>query len=69
MYDSFDHDYDLPKEKKNSPAVNSLMLLQKLGSHHQGYPQMITVEATTLEASVLGFSLHGTVEGGHSALS
>ena len=45
MNDSSDHDYDLPKEDMNSPAVYPPMVSLKLESH-QGYPQMITAEAS-----------------------
>ncbi|KAF8479945.1 hypothetical protein F5888DRAFT_902467 [Russula emetica] len=41
--DSFDHDYDLPKEI-NDPAVYPPMLSQLEG--HQDHPQIITVEAS-----------------------
>ncbi len=46
MNDSSDHDYGLPKEEINSPAVYPPMLLLILESH-QGYPQIITVEASS----------------------
>jgi hypothetical protein len=46
MNDSPDHDYDIPKEDINSPAVHPPMLTLKLESH-QGYPQIITVEASS----------------------
>ena len=46
MNESPDHDYDIPKEDINSPAVHPPMLTLKLESH-QGYPQIITVEASS----------------------
>ena len=46
MNDSSDHDYGLPKEDMNAPAVYPPMLSLKLESH-QGYPQIITVEASS----------------------
>jgi hypothetical protein len=46
MSDPPDHDYDLPKEDINSPAVYPPMLSLKLESH-QGYPQSITVQASS----------------------
>ncbi len=46
MNNSSDHDYGLPKEDMNSPAVYPPMLSLKLESH-QGYPQVITVEASS----------------------
>jgi hypothetical protein len=45
MNDSSDHDYGLPKEEMNSPAVYPPMLSLKL-ENRQGYPQIITVEAS-----------------------
>ncbi len=45
MNDSSEHDYNLPKEEMNAPAVNPPMPSLKLESH-QGYPQLITVEAS-----------------------
>jgi hypothetical protein len=45
MNDSSDHDYNIPKEDINSPAVYPPMLSLKLESH-QGYPQIITAEAS-----------------------
>ena len=45
MNDPSDHDYGLPNEEMNSPAVYPPMLSLKLESH-QGYPQIITVEAS-----------------------
>ncbi len=41
-----DHDYDLPKEDMDSPAVYPPMLSLKLESH-QGYPYIITAEASS----------------------
>jgi hypothetical protein len=46
MNDSSDHDYDLPNEEMNSPAVYPPVPSLKLESH-QGYPQIITVEASS----------------------
>jgi hypothetical protein len=45
MTESVDHDYDLPKEEITSPAVYPPILSVKLESH-QGYPQIITIEAS-----------------------
>jgi hypothetical protein len=45
MTESIDHDYDLPKEEITSAAVNPPMLSLKLESH-QGYPQIISIEAS-----------------------
>jgi len=41
-----DHDYDLPNEEFTSPAVHPPMSSLKL-ENHQGYPQSITVQAST----------------------
>jgi hypothetical protein len=46
MNDSSDHDYGLPKEDMNAPAVYPPILSLRLESH-QGYPQMITAEASS----------------------
>jgi hypothetical protein len=46
MNDSSDHDYGLPTEDMNASAVNPPMLSLKLESH-QGYPQIITAEASS----------------------
>ena len=46
MNDSSDHDYGLPKEDMNAPAVHPPVISLKLESH-QGYPQIITVEASS----------------------
>jgi hypothetical protein len=51
MNDSSDHDYGIPKEDINSPAVYPPMLSLKLESH-QGYPQIITAEASSDTQSV-----------------
>jgi hypothetical protein len=51
MNDSSDHDYGIPKEDINSPAVYPPMLSLKL-ENHQGYPQVITVEASSDTQSV-----------------
>jgi len=48
---SVDHDYDLPKEELNSPAVDPPMLSLML-ENHQGYPQVVTVQATSDSQSV-----------------
>ena len=48
---SVDHDYYLPKEELNSPAVHPPMLSLKL-ENHQGYPQPITVQATSDSQSI-----------------
>ena len=45
MSDSDDHEYDLPKEETTSPAVYPPILSLKLESH-QGYPQVISIEAS-----------------------
>jgi hypothetical protein len=45
MAESVDHDYDLPEEEITSPAVYPPMLSLKLESH-QGYPQVISIEAS-----------------------
>jgi hypothetical protein len=45
MSDSDDHEYDLPKEELTSDAVNPPILSLKLESH-QGYPQVISIEAS-----------------------
>jgi len=49
--DSSDHDFDLPEEETNAPAVYPPMLSLKLESH-QGYPQVITAEASSDSRSV-----------------
>jgi len=46
MNDSSDVNYDIPEEDINSPAVYPPMLSLKLESH-QGYPQIITAEASS----------------------
>jgi hypothetical protein len=46
MNDSSDHDYGLPVEEMNAPAVHPPMLSLKLESH-QGYPQIITAETSS----------------------
>ena len=51
MNDSSDHDYDLPNEGMNASAVHPPVLALKLESH-QGYPQIITVEASSDTRSV-----------------
>jgi hypothetical protein len=51
MNDSSDHDFDIPKEEINSPAVYPPMPSLKLESH-QGYPQIITAEASSNDQSV-----------------
>ena len=45
MTESVDHDYDLSKEEITSPAVYPPMLSVKL-ENHQGYPQIISIEAS-----------------------
>jgi hypothetical protein len=45
MNNSSDHDYDLPKEELNSPAVHPPVLSLKL-ENHQGYPRIITAETS-----------------------
>jgi hypothetical protein len=42
-----DHTYDLPDEELNSPAVNPPISSLKL-ENHQGYPQMITVQSSSV---------------------
>src|SRR5882762_1942925 len=46
MNDSSDHEYNVSKEEINSPALYPPMLSLKLESH-QGYPQIITAEASS----------------------
>jgi len=41
-----DHDYNLPNEELTSPAIDPPMSSLKL-ENHQGYPQSITVQAST----------------------
>jgi hypothetical protein len=41
-----DHDYDLPKEEIDSPAMHPPMLSVTL-ENHQGYPQSINVQASS----------------------
>lgn len=41
-----DHDYDLPKEEISSAATHPPMMSLKL-ENHQGYPQIITVQASS----------------------
>jgi len=48
---SVDHDYDLPREDMNSPAVDPPMLSLKL-ENHQGYPQVIAVQASSDSLSI-----------------
>jgi len=48
---SADDDYDLPKEELHSPAVDPPMLSLKL-ENHQGYPQPITIQATSDSQSI-----------------
>ena len=45
MNESLDHDYDLPEQEITSSAVYPPILSLKLESH-QGYPQVITIEAS-----------------------
>ena len=51
MNNSSDNDYGLPKEEINAPAVYPPMLSLKLESH-QGYPQMITIDASSATRGV-----------------
>jgi len=46
-----DHDYNLPKEELDSSAVHPPMLSLKL-ENHQGYPQLIMVQATSDSRSI-----------------
>ncbi|KAH9963607.1 hypothetical protein BC827DRAFT_121146 [Russula dissimulans] len=48
---SVDHNYNLPREELDSPAVHPPMLSLKL-ENHQGYPQLITVQATSDSRSI-----------------
>lgn len=45
MTEAVDQEYDLPKEELISTAVNPPILSLKLESH-QGYPQIISIEAS-----------------------
>ena len=57
MNDSSDHDYGLPNEDMNAPAVHPPVLALKLESH-QGYPQIITVEASS-DTRGVGITVQG----------
>lgn len=45
-----DHDYDLPNEEFNCPAVHPPVSLLKL-ENHQGYPHHITIDASSKSQS------------------
>lgn len=46
MGEAVEHDYDLPTEETTSPAVHPPMQSIKL-ENHQGYPQLLTVQASS----------------------
>lgn len=46
-----EHDYDLPREDITSPASHPPTQLLKL-ENHQGYPQLITVQASSASPSI-----------------
>ena len=56
MNDSSDHDYGLPNEEMISPAVYPPMLSLKL-ENYRGYPQIITVEASSDNRDVVGVTV------------
>jgi len=67
MNDSSDHDYNIPKEDMNSPAVHPPMLSLKLESH-QGYPQIITAEASSDARGVVGVTVQEVLRALHEDL-
>ena len=67
MSDPSDHDYGLPKEEMNSSAVYPPKLSLKLESH-QGYPQIITAEASNDNRDVVGVTVQEVLRALHEDL-
>ena len=67
MNDPSDHDYGLPKEEINSSAVYPTKLSLNLESH-QGYPQIITVEASNDNRDVVGVTVKEVLRALHEDL-
>ena len=58
-----EHDYDLPREDITSPASHPPMCLLRL-ENHQGYPQIITVQACS-DASSIGVTVQDVLMAVH----
>ena len=67
MDDSPNHGYNLPNEEMNSPAVHPPMLSLKL-ENHQGYPQIITAEASSDARGVVGVTVEEVLRALHEDL-